>query len=189
MKQWVVPVLSCLVVAGCAAPPVGEPAPAPKPAPVTSAIIPSSAPSVSESIMTYVLKVRNLGNSVLTDEIHKMRESFNRDRTDTNRLKLAVVLVQSGSADEGEILALVDPVTQEQADPGLRGLAVLLHTTMMERRKTREALLATQGRLRDAQKSQENTQARSEQLKKQVEDLERKLTALKSIEKSLIQRK
>ena len=189
MKQWAVPVLLCLAVAGCAVPSPSEPPPAPKPAPVTSAIVPAKAPSVSESIMTYVLKVRNLHNSALTDEVQKLRDALAREKTDTNRLKLAVALVQSGNADEAEILALVDPVTQEHADPGLRGLAVLLHTTLTERRKTREALLATQGRLRDTQKSQENTLARSDQLKKQVEELEKKLTALKSIEKSLIQRK
>jgi hypothetical protein len=188
MKQRVVS-LFCLIAAGCAAPPAGEPPPAPKPAPVTSAIVPAKAPSVSESIMTYVLKVRNLTNSVLTDEVHKMREALAREKSDANRLKLAVVLVQSGSTDEAEILSLVDPATQEHVDPGLRGLAVLLHTALTDRRKTREALLATQGRLRDTQKSQESTLARSDQLKKQVEELEKKLTALKSIEKSLIQRK
>lgn len=177
-----------ILVAGCATEPVRAPSPTPQPAPVSSVLIPS-APPPTESIMAYVLKVRNMGNSVLTDEIQRQREMLARERTDLHRLKLAVLLIQSGSTEETEVLALVEPVTQEQADPNLRALAVLLHTTATERRKTRESLLAAQGRLREAQKNQENTQHRNDQLRKQVEEMEKKLTALKSIEKSLIQRK
>jgi hypothetical protein len=188
MKQLVpVLVLSALAV-GCATQPASMPALAPQPAPVSSVLIPPP-PNPTESIMAYVLKVRNMGNSVLTDEIQRERDALSRERNDLHRIKLAVLLIQTGNADETEVLALVDPVTQEQVDPNLRALAVLLHTTLGERRRTRESLLSTQVRLREAQKTQESTQTRNDQLKKQVEDLERKLTALKSIEQSLIQRK
>ena len=139
--------------------------------------------------MAYVLKVRNMGNAGLMEEMQREKEALQRERLDLHRLKLALLLVQAGNSDETEILALVEPVTQEQVDPNLRALAVLLQTTLVDRRKTRESLQAAQGRLREAQKVQESAQARNDQLKKQLEDLERKLTALKSIEHSLIQRK
>jgi len=188
MKQLVAVSILSALAAGCAVQPTNVPTQTPQPAPVTAILVPP-APNPTESIMAYVLKVRNMGNSVLTDEIQRERDALNRERTDIHRLKLAVLLIQTGNADETEVLTLVDPVTQEQVDPNLRALAVLLHTTLVERRKTRESLAITQGRLREAQKTQETTQTRNDQLKKQVEDLERKLTALKSIEQSLIQRK
>ena len=188
MKPLAVVSIISFLLAGCATQSAGVPVQAPQPAPVTSVLIPQPQ-NPAESIMAYVLKVRNMGNSVLTDEIQRERDALNRERTDIHRLKLAVLLIQTGNADETEVLTLVDPVTQEQVDPNLRALAVLLHTTLVERRKTRESLAITQGRLREAQKTQETTQTRNDQLKKQVEDLERKLTALKSIEQSLIQRK
>jgi len=187
MKQLVAALILSVLAAGCATQPASTPVPPPQPAPVSSVLIPP--PNPAESIMAYVLKVRSMGNSILTDEIQRERDALNRERTDLHRLKLALLLIQAGSADETEVLGLVDPVTQEQVDPNLRALAVLLHTTLAERRRTRESLLATQGRLREAQKAQESTQTRNEQLRKQVEELEKKLTALKSIEQSLIRRK
>lgn len=188
MKRLAVALVFPLVYSGCATPPSGAPLPAPQPAPVSSVAVPPQRNS-SESIMAYVLKVKDLGHAGIAEEMQRERDAVNRERSDLHRLKLAVLLIQAGNADDAELLALVDPATQEQVDPNLRALAVLLHTTLTERRKARDSLQAAQGRLREAQKVQENTQLRNDQLKKQLEDLEKKLSALKSIEQSLIQRK
>lgn len=119
-----------------------------------------------------------------------MREAWGRDKSELTRLKLALLLASNANTDDGELMTLLEPLVQDapSAKPGIRALATLVHDSAYERKRTKDSLAAAQARLREAQKSQESNLARVDQQRRQIEDLENKLNALKTIEKSLIQR-
>lgn len=119
-----------------------------------------------------------------------MREAWGRDKSELTRLKLALLLASSANSDDGELMALLEPLVQDPASakPEIRALATLMHGAAYERKRTKDSLAAINTRLREAQKNQESGLARLEQQRRQIEDLEKKLNALKTIEKSLIQR-
>jgi predicted nucleic acid-binding Zn-ribbon protein len=126
----------------------------------------------------------------MSEETSRMREAWGQDKSELTRLKLALLLATNANADDGELMALLEPLVQDavSAKPEIRALAALVHGAAYERKHIKDGLATAQARLREAQKSQETSLARVEQQRRQIEDLEKKLNALMTIEKSLIQR-
>jgi polyhydroxyalkanoate synthesis regulator phasin len=161
------------------------PAEPPPPVPVS---LPAPVPNEIDELMAYLLQAKMLGAAALADESSRLREDWSREQSDFARLKLALVL--TGNGDDGELMELMEPMVQESstAKPEMRALAILLYASAQERKRARENLASAQTRLREAHKNEEASQARADQLRKQVEELEKKLNALITIEKSLIER-
>lgn len=181
-------VLPLALLAGCTLQP---PAPVAATGPAGTsfpAIVP--AQSTIEQLMAYLLQAKALGAHALSEETSRMREAWGRDKSELTRLKLALLLASSANSDDGELMTLLEPLVQDPASakPEIRALATLMHGAAHERKRTKDNLAAVNTRLREAQKSQESSLARLEQQRRQIEDLEKKLNALKTIEKSLIQR-
>ena len=90
-----------------------------------------------------------------------------------------------------ELIAALEPVVAtpagETAGAELRLLAQVLHVTAIERRKLREQLRESQVRLVAARRD-EPREAETRALRAKVEDLEKKLNALKSIDRSVNRR-
>ena len=119
-------------------------------------------PSDADSLLAYFQRVRKLQAGELGREHEAARQALQSARSDFNRVRLALLLSLPGTAlsDEPRALELLDPVAR---NPGgqLHGLAVLLAANLQERKRL------------DA-----NTQG-----------LQQKLDALRSLERSMIERK
>ena len=132
-----------------------------EPAPWVQAGSPQPA-SDADSLLLYYQHVRKLSGAELGREHDVARQAYNRARSDFNRVRFAMVLSlpNTGHSDETRALELLDPVAKNQNGP-LRGLAYLLASQLQERKRI------------DAS----------------AQGLQQKLDALRSLERSLIERK
>jgi hypothetical protein len=131
------------------------------PAPWVQAGTPRPA-SDTESLLLYYQYVKKLSGAELNREHETTRHAYTRARSDFNRVRFAMVLSLPGVpfGDEARALELLDPVSK---NPGgqLSGLAYLLASQLQERRR----------------------------LDANAQGLQQKLDALRSLERSLIERK
>jgi len=173
-----------LLLSACASEPMVRSAP---PAPVVVAV-PAPKAEPEDELTRYLSTLKGMSQAQLVEEAWKARNEAATLRTDISRLKCAAALLSSG-AEETEIQALLEPLTHDRVDLKIRSIAWLLALNVAERRRLKENLNALQTRAKDALKTQEGLQSRNEQLRKQAEELERKLSEVKDIEKSLIKRR
>ena len=114
----------------------------------------------------------------LARELDAARQSYEREKSDLNRVQLAMILSLPGSGfrDEHAAGQLLQPFLRDktlEASP-LRPVALLLNTQVSEIRKLDEAL------------QQQGSKAKEEQ--RRAEGLQQKLDALLEMEKKLIER-
>jgi len=123
---------------------------------------PARQVSDAESLLSYFSQLRKLSGSELAREHDSARQAFSSGRSEFNRIRLAMVVTLPNTPfyDDYRALDLLEPLARN-ADSQLSGLAALLVSQIQERKRL------------DA-----NTQA-----------LQQKLDALKSLERSLIERK
>ena len=176
-----------------------------RPVPLEPRIIERVAPpSDGDLLMTYVLQVRKLSADDFMVEQNRVRTEFSNSSSEFNRVKLAVMLALSPSAasatasatngngggEDTELIALLDPLVFSAAasgsavKPELRALAYILQGMANERKRLRELAKIAQTKI-TVIKRDESSIVESKQLKVRIEDLERQLAALKSIEKSV----
>jgi hypothetical protein len=118
--------------------------------------------SESENLLAYYQNLRGLAAADLAKEHEIARQAYARTRTDYNRVRYAMVLTVPSSTfhDDARALEMLDPLARNPNAP-LQPLASLLASHLQERRKL------------DA-----NAQA-----------LQQKLDALRTLERSIIERK
>jgi hypothetical protein len=111
----------------------------------------------SENLLAYFSRVRKLGGAELMREYEAVRQLFSRARTDSNRLRYAMLLSVPGTSfnDEARALETLDPVLANSTST-LHYLAQLVSAQIQTQRREHE--------------------------------LSQKLDALKSLDKSLIER-
>lgn len=133
----------------------------PEPAPWVQASSPRPA-SDAESLLLYFQYVRGLAAVDLGREHEMVRQAFTQSRSDFNRIRLAMLLSLPNTplSDDPRALELLDPVARN-ANGQLQGLASLLAAHVQERRK----------------------------LDAGMQGLQQKLDALKSLERSMMERK
>lgn len=182
MNAWKLIALAAvvLVAGGCADlkapfPRAEPPAPAakkqPEPPPEPLATTLKRQVSDVESLIGFYEHVRRLSSVEQAKDFEALRQVYNRDKSDLNRLKLALIQAMPNSPvrNDAAAQALIDPMLKdgEGHDAGLKAFAQLLNAHLAERKRLED-------RLREDQK--------------EIEELQKKLDALKSIEKSLIDR-
>jgi hypothetical protein len=170
--------------------------------PVESRVIVQSAPpSEPEQLVSYLTKARSLESREFALEREAARSQFQADKSDINRLKLAWLTAMapispSTPADDAEAMSVLEPIIARPsastdaaatATAENRTLAGLLHAMLSERRKLRDQLRDTQNRLAIA-KRDEGKDAEARALRVKVEELEKKLSVLKSIDRSVNRR-
>jgi hypothetical protein len=146
--------------------PVVEPtAPAPKPAPPVAAPVPAPSADTDEwrqvaELLGYYQRVAGLGMDEQKRELAAATQTFNRERSNASRVRLALVYSIPGAAvqDDARAAQLLEPIAAGSG--ALRQLAGLVHAQVTDRMKA---------------------QKRADQLKDQVEQL-------RAIEKQLIER-
>jgi len=162
---------SCVLLAGCGAmgsAEVAEPelpaAPATRPAqpPAKRALLPSPRVSDAEILLSYFGQLRKLAGPELAREHDAARQAYNTGQSDYNRVRLAMVktLPNTPFHDDPRALELLEPLTKD-SDSQLSGLASLLVCQIQERQR----------------------------LDAGAQALQQKLDALKSLERSLIERR
>jgi len=112
-------------------------------------------------LLNYFQRIRKAPGAELGRENESARVAFARSRSDFDRLRLAMTLSLPNTAvnDDARALELLDPVVKNQSAP-LHGLASLLSVFVQEQRR----------------------------LGQSVQGMQQKLDALKSMERSLIER-
>lgn len=138
-----------------------EPPYAPAP-PVTAAAVETEESRQATELLGYYQRVTQLGAEDQKRELANATQGFNRERTNTNRVRLALLYVVPGTAfqDDARAAQLLEPVVAAPGGGPVRQLAGLVHAQATERVKA---------------------QKRADQLKEQVD-------ALRDIEKQLIDR-
>jgi hypothetical protein len=147
--------------------PVEEPAapalvvepPAPAPTPPAPAVEAEDARQVAE-LLGYTQRVAGLGLEDQKRELATATQAFNRERSNANRVRLALLYSTPGAAiqDDARAAQLLEPIAS--GGGALRQLAGLVHAQVTDRLKV---------------------QKRADQLKDQVEQL-------REIEKQLLER-
>jgi hypothetical protein len=155
---------ACGALAGCGAlrgPQETERAPDAEVSPATQ-VAPARPADGAETLLVYYQHLRKLSGSDLAREHETARQSYTRSRTDYERIRLAMVLSVPGFAfsDDARALELLDPVSKNP-NGQLQGLAFLLAAHLQERRR----------------------------LDANAQGLQQKLDALRTLERSMIERK
>lgn len=123
-----------------------------------------SIPSASEveSLLLYYQHARKLAGAELGKEHETARQAYARTRSDFNRMRFAMMLSLPGApfGDEARALELLDPVAKNP-NGRLNDLAQLLISQLQERKR----------------------------LDANAQGLQQKLDALRSLERTLIERK
>ena len=149
----------------------------------------ASAQVDMERLMSYVLKARLMSPEQLATELRDQR-LLHESGDDVATLKLAMLLADQPVVQEQEISALLQPLFEEArgTKPELRAFALLISRDMQDRKRMKEALASTQNRLRDAQRSQEASEAKAAQMRRQIDDLQNKINAFMMMEQSILKR-
>jgi hypothetical protein len=164
MSRWKMAgaIAGAALAAGCAQqPPAVE-----KPAPAAElpAVPPGLPKPVSEAdnLLVYYYHVRGISGAELGREHEIARQAYARSRSDFNRVRYAMLLTVPNAvfADDARALEMLEPVARN-TNGQLQGLAYLLLTHLQERKRL-----------------EANAQA-----------LQQKLDALRSLERSMIERK
>lgn len=196
-RSWIAILLSGLLVA-CAIDPKRSDI-----LPAAQIIVPPAPPSAAAQLLNHVVNVRKLEAREFAIARESARSQFQFDKSDLNRIKYALMLVlvplattsvqTSAIQDDAELIALIDPLisgtgaANTSTDSEIRALATLLHSMVSDRRKVREQLRDTQTRLAVAKK-EDARDAEARVLRARVDELEAKLNALKSIDRSVNRR-
>jgi len=174
--------LACLVLGACAA--TGRLAPVGSAAPTAAA-----GGSSGAELVAYLVRLRSMGERSLAAEVARARQANRGDAVALESVKLAIALASSAAAEEGEILALVEPVAKKEgADDDLRAMASFLLLQATERRRLKEGATATGAKLRDERRALEAQKSRADALQERAAQLQQKLDALTELEKSLSDR-
>jgi len=132
----------------------------------------------SAEVLAYFQHLKALSGNALVAENTAAAQALSKHRSDSNRLKLALLLLLPNTAfkDEGRAAALADEVLNNKTTdaPQLKHLALLISTVANEQKRQEERYQQI------AQKQKDD--------EKRADALQQKLNALKSIEKDLIKR-
>jgi len=172
------PLLVCgLMLSACQA---IERAPAPDAVPATAA---------AEDLSAYLARLRAMNEAGLATEAARQKQLAARAADDLERLKAALALALAPQSEEGEILALVDPIARKPGAPAdLKVMASFLQVFANDRRRLKESAAAARTSLRDERRAFETQKQRADAMQERAVQLQQKLDALTALEKSLSDR-
>ena len=134
--------------------------------------------SDSDRIARFYDRLLKMKGTELAGELEMIRRSFENDRSDLNRLQLALLLSLPGTGfrDDNAALALLSPFLKDGGREGstLRPLAIWLHSELLELRRSDEALQQQVAKLKEEQR--------------RAEALQQKLDAILDMEMKMIER-
>ena len=113
--------------------------------------------SPAEELVAYLARLKSLNESALNAEAARQRQAAQRDLSDVEKLKVAIALALTPQSEEGDVLAVVDPLAKRDgsADADVRAMASFLQGMVHERRRLRESAAAAGAKLRDERRARE----------------------------------
>ena len=185
--------LVALALAGCVALQAFE---AQEPAPSVQADGPQSASSM-ESVLLYFQHIKQIPAADLGREHDAARRAYAQERSDINRVRLAMVLSLPNTAvrDRNQALELLEPPMKDPRAP-LHGIATLIGTYLQEQRRLDGSMQDLQRKLdqltsvyaQEQRRHEGNMQELQRRHESNVQEMQKKLDQLKSLERSLIER-
>ena len=132
----------------------------------------------------------------LVGELEMIQGSFEKDKSELNRLQLALLLSFPGTnfRDDNAAIALLNPFMKDTVRDAstLRPLAILLYSELLEIRRTEEAWQQQGTKLKEElRRSDEVLQQQTAKLKEEqrrAEALQQKLEAILEMEMKIIER-
>jgi polyhydroxyalkanoate synthesis regulator phasin len=165
--------------------------PPPVAAPVQEIVVPK--PSTADVLMDQLLGLQLLSGNDLVAAREKYRESFERDPSTTNRLNYAItwylsLTANAAAADEDKLAQLIEPLAvASNTDTASRTVAGLMQQSALSRKKVRDDARYAAQRT-NVKREEPGKEAEVRQLRARIDDLEKQLAALKSIERSVTRR-
>jgi hypothetical protein len=134
--------------------------------------------SDTDRVARFYDRMLTLKANELAGELDVTRQSFEKDKSELNRLQLALLLSLPGASfrDDNAAIALLHPFTKDKGREGstLRPLAIWLHSELLELRRTEETLQQQAAKLKEEQR--------------RAEALQHKLEAILDMEMKMIER-
>jgi hypothetical protein len=136
----------------------------------------ANAPGDAEILLQYAVYLRRLSSGEIIREQEVLRQNMVKSKTELNRAQLAMIYALPGLPlhDDGKALAILEPLSKEAVSPAVRNFSLLLQSFVVDNKRLDEGAQVLNSKLKDEQK--------------QSAELQQKLEALKSIEKSLSER-
>ena len=158
----------------------------------TRVVVQPAPPSEVEQLLSYAAKLRRYDARDAALDRESLKAIAARERTDFVRIKYAMALSVSpaqGAQDDAEIITVLDPlvVNSPAADVDLRSLALLLHGAASERRRLRDQVRELQAKAGQVRRD-DTRETENRALRARIDELEAKLFALKSIDRSVNRR-
>ena len=134
--------------------------------------------SDADAYLAYFRYAANLSNDDLKQEYTTVSQIYGKNKSDGSRLQLVLLLSMPSASfrDDARALGLLKEVIANKANDNtqLKNFALLLSTHIAEHKKQEDKIKSDQGR--------------TEELEQKLDEMEQKLEALKSIERSIIER-
>jgi hypothetical protein len=176
-----------LMISGCALQP-------PAPVQVSSPAAAPREPTAAEHTLAELSRLQRLSPAELAQTRDAAREVFERDPAMFRRMQYAMTIFVApmSPSDDDRLLTLLEPILNQATPPDdtNRVLALLAQTSAAARKKIRDdAVTARKTNVvakRDDRRDDREPEVRA--LKQRVEELEKQLLALKSIDRSVTHR-
>ena len=158
-------------------------------APARPAPPPATRVTTGGELVAYLARIRDMGDRALAAETSRQRDAARAAGSEVENVKLALALALVPATDEGEIVALMEPIARKPtADDDVRAMASFLLVQAAERRRLKEGAAAAGSRLRDERRAHEAQKQRADALQERAAQLQQKIEALTELEKSLSDR-
>ena len=205
MKIKILLLVPVALLAACALEPKrAEPPPA-------LVIVQPAPPSETDQLLTYMMQTRKLDARELANEREQLRAIFQADKSEFNRVKLALVIapapltsataaanLTTNANDDAELITLLEPLVNNNSASStdalvvpqsfeIRALSTLIYGIAQDRKKLRDQWREAQARV-NALRRDDTKEVEARALRARVEELEAKLAALKSIDRSVNRR-
>jgi hypothetical protein len=181
------------------------------PPPESAIIAPPTTPLASDALPGFLLQAKKLAPTELMLKKEKARADFNAEKSELNRIKLALLLVLPApsntpaatlAADDAELALLIEPIASgatantsaggaieaHSSESQMRVLGLLIQGSLQERKRLRDQAREAQSRTQVARTELTASQQEARILRTKLEELETQLAALKSIERSVTSR-
>jgi hypothetical protein len=163
--------------------------PAFAPTPVQTKPIEQPRVGAGVELVAYLARIRDMGERDLAAEAARQRAAVRAPGEELASVKLGLALSLSPSAEEAEIIALMEPVARkESTDDDVRAMASFLLVQAAERKRLKERVAAAGSRLREERRATEAQTQRADALQERAAQLQQKIEALTELEKSLSDR-
>lgn len=179
--------------------------------PPARVVVQPAPPSETDQLLTYMMQTRKLDARELANEREQLRAIFQADKSEFNRVKLALVIapapltsataaanLTTNANDDAELITLLEPLVNNNSASStdalvvpqsfeIRALSTLIYGIAQDRKKLRDQWREAQARV-NALRRDDTKEVEARALRARVEELEAKLAALKSIDSSVNRR-